>query len=103
MRNLIEGILQQVFNDQKQQYDSTNWAIRKRIKETRDAKGKLEEHLSLVLKEISDMEDNIAELRKALHDISKSVAITNTRQNLRDCRPNVEYCRDSPHYRCVHN
>lgn len=113
MRNLIEGILLQAFTDQKQQVESTNWAVKKQIKETRDSKGKLEEHLSLVwfqfvwymsikvFKEISDMEDNIAEIKKALCEISKSVAITGTRQSLRDCRPAIEYCRDSPHHRYV--
>lgn len=48
MRNLIEGILKQIADDQSKQVDSTNWALKKRITEIRDAKGKLEEHLGLV-------------------------------------------------------
>ena len=48
MRSLIEGILTQVFEDQKEQVDATNRAIKNRVEETRNAKHKLEEHLSLV-------------------------------------------------------
>ncbi|VDN16374.1 unnamed protein product [Dibothriocephalus latus] len=101
MRNLIEGILIQVAEDQKKQVADTNWALKKRITEVRDAKGKLEEHLALTLKEISDMEDNITELKSAIRALSKPAAVTETRQNLRDVRPGVELCRDAPFYRQV--
>ncbi|VDD79827.1 unnamed protein product [Mesocestoides corti] len=101
MLSLIDGILLQVFNDQKQQVDSTNWAIKKRVSETRDTKRKLEEHLSIIFKEISDMEDNITEIKKALCDVKKTSTITGIRRNLRDCRPQTELCRDTPHYRIL--
>ncbi|BHF74126.1 Tektin 1 [Sparganum proliferum] len=101
MRNLIEGILIQVAEDQKKQVADTNWALKKRITEVRDAKGKLEEHLALTLKEISDMEDNIAELKSAIRALSKPAAVTETRQNLRDVRPGIELCRDAPFYRII--
>ncbi|KER18725.1 LOW QUALITY PROTEIN: hypothetical protein T265_15865, partial [Opisthorchis viverrini] len=46
LRSIIDGILQQIASDQKRQVEATNRALKKRITETRDAKGKLEEHLS---------------------------------------------------------
>ncbi|KAL7061187.1 hypothetical protein AAHC03_010295 [Spirometra sp. Aus1] len=101
MRNLIEGILIQVAEDQKKQVADTNWALKKRITEIRDAKGKLEEHLALTLKEISDMEDNITELKNAIRALNKPAAVTETRQNLRDVRPGIELCRDAPFYRII--
>uniref|UniRef100_A0A0X3PE54 Tektin n=1 Tax=Schistocephalus solidus TaxID=70667 RepID=A0A0X3PE54_SCHSO len=101
MRNLIEGILIQVAEDQKKQVADTNWSLKKRITEVRDAKGKLEEHLALTLKEISDMEDNITELRSTIRALNKPAAVTETRQNLRDVRPGIELCRDAPFYRII--
>jgi hypothetical protein len=48
LRSNIDGILQQVSNDQRKQVDATNLAFNKRIDETKDTKGKLEDHLNRV-------------------------------------------------------
>ena len=48
LRSLIDGILQATANDMKKQCDTVNIAMTKRIAETRDAKEKLEDHLSKV-------------------------------------------------------
>ncbi|KAL5966439.1 Tektin-1 [Taenia solium] len=100
-RSLVEGLLIQVFEDQKEQVDATNRAIRTRVDETRDAKRKLEEHLSLTFKEISNMEDNIRDIKKLICETLKSAEITEAKKNIRDCRPLNELCRDAPHYRIV--
>ncbi|VDM36444.1 unnamed protein product [Hydatigera taeniaeformis] len=100
-RSLVESVLEQVFEDQKDQVEATNQAIRTRIDETRDAKRKLEEHLSLIFKETSDMEENIRNIEKLICDTLKSAQITETKKNIRDCRPSNELCRDPPHYRII--
>ncbi|VDK24453.1 unnamed protein product [Taenia asiatica] len=100
-RSLVEGLLIQVFEDQKEQVDATNRAIQTRVDETRDAKRKLEEHLSLTFKEISNMEDNIRDIKKLICDTLKSAEITEAKKNIRDCRPLNELCRDAPHYRIL--
>ncbi|CAH8476044.1 unnamed protein product [Heterobilharzia americana] len=66
LRSLIDGIIQQVTADIKRQIEVTNRALKKRISETRSSKGKLEEHLSAVIKEISNIEDTLYELDKAI-------------------------------------
>ncbi|KAF7255287.1 hypothetical protein EG68_08308 [Paragonimus skrjabini miyazakii] len=101
LRSLIDGILQQVASDQRRQVEATNRALTKRISETRSAKGKLEEHLAAVLKEISNMEDMILELNKSIKDKEGALRLAVTRIDLRQDRPNVELCRDPANYRLL--
>ena len=53
LRSMIDGILQQSANDMSKQVETTNIAFDKRISETRDAKAKLEDHLSKVTLPVS--------------------------------------------------
>ena len=46
LRSLVDGILQETANDMKRQKEITDVALERRIAETRDAKEKLEDHLS---------------------------------------------------------
>ncbi|TGZ67217.1 hypothetical protein CRM22_004892 [Opisthorchis felineus] len=101
LRSIIDGILQQIASDQRRQVEATNRALKKRIAETRDAKGKLEEHLSRVLEEISKMEDMISELNKSIKDKEGALRLAGTRIDLRKVRPNVELCRDAAEYRLI--
>ena len=48
LRSLIDGILQSTANDMRKQKECVDIAMMKRIDETRDAKQKLEDHLSKV-------------------------------------------------------
>ncbi|VEL21608.1 unnamed protein product [Protopolystoma xenopodis] len=48
LRSTLDGTLQQVATDQRNQVEATNLALAKRISETRNAKGELEEHLALL-------------------------------------------------------
>ena len=48
LRSLVDGILQSVANDMHKQKECVDLAMTKRINETRDAKEKLEDHLSKV-------------------------------------------------------
>ncbi|KAA0185708.1 Tektin-1 [Fasciolopsis buskii] len=101
LRTLIDGILQQVSSDQKRQFAATNRALNKRISETRSAKGKLEEHLAAAMKEISNCEDVITDVNKAIEDKGGVLKLTGTRIDLRKERPNVELCRDPASYRLI--
>lgn len=49
LRSLVDGILQQSSNDMQKQCEAVDLAFSKRIAETKDTKGKLEDHLNKVL------------------------------------------------------
>ncbi|XP_074642024.1 tektin-1-like [Tubulanus polymorphus] len=99
LRSLIDGILQQTANDMTKQCDAVNLAFNKRIDETRDTKGKLEEHLARVSAQINKMVENIALLEKSIKEKEDPMKLSQTRLGLRQERPNVELCRDSAQYR----
>jgi tektin-1 len=83
------------------QKEDTDLALTKRIAETRDAKCKLEDHLSKVKGQIIEMEDNIDRLAKAIADKEAPLKLAHTRLDNRSDRPNVELCRDPVQYRLI--
>jgi len=101
LRSLIDGVLQSTANDMRRQKECVDIAMTKRIAETRDAKEKLEDHLSKVLGQIKEMEDNVERLAKGIADKEAPMKLANTRLDNRSNRPNVELCRDQVQYRLV--
>jgi len=101
LRSNIDGILQQTSNDQRKQVDATNLAFNKRIDETKDTKGKLEDHLNKVIGQIKEIEENISRMKKAIADKEAPMALAHTRLDTRTNRPNVELCRDPVQYRLI--
>lgn len=101
LRSAIDGILQATANDMKKQKETVDIALERRIAETRDAKEKLEDHLSKVLKQITEVEDNIDHLQKAIIDKEAPLKLAHTRLDNRSERPNVELCRDPVQYKLV--
>lgn len=101
LRSNIDGILQQVSNDQRKQVDATNLAFNNRIAETKDTKGKLEDHLNKVILQIKEIEENISRLKKAIDDKEEPMKLAQTRLDTRTQRPNVELCRDAVQYRLI--
>lgn len=101
LRSLIDGILQQTCNDMQAQCREVNLAFKKRIEETRDTKGKLENHLAKVLEDMKVMEENISKLEKAIQDKAEPMQLSQTRLHHRTDRPNVELCRDPVQYKLV--
>jgi len=101
LRSLVDGILQSVANDMLKQKETVDIAMTKRIDETRQAKEKLEDHLSKVKKQITEMEDNIDRLCKAIGDKEAPLKLSHTRLDNRSDRPNVELCRDPVQYKLV--
>lgn len=101
LRAATDGILKQTADDMTEQCDAVNLAFRERVAETKKAKDKLEQHLDKVLNEISTMEKNIIELRKAIADKNGPMMVAQSRLSERTNRPNVELCRDPVQYRLI--
>ncbi|XP_055957586.1 tektin-1-like isoform X2 [Patella vulgata] len=101
LRSLVDGILQSTANDMQKQCGEVNLAFTKRIAETKDTKGKLEDHLNKVLSQIREIEENISQLKKSISDKEQPLKLAHTRLNTRTERPNVELCRDTVQYRLI--
>ncbi|XP_077995491.1 tektin-1-like [Glandiceps talaboti] len=101
LRSMIDAILIQTADDMQRQVNDTDLAFEKRISETKDTKGKLEDHLSKVQGEILEMEQNIDKLQKAVDDKAGPMQLAQTRLTERTNRPNVELCRDPVQYRLI--
>ncbi|NXF67483.1 TEKT1 protein, partial [Ciccaba nigrolineata] len=101
LRVLIDGILSQTANDMRKQCEMVNVAFRKRVKEVKDAKHKLETLLAVVLDETASQEVNIAALKKAIADKEGPVKVAQTRLQARNHRPNVELCYDTVQGRLI--
>ncbi|XP_067394085.1 tektin-1 isoform X3 [Emydura macquarii macquarii] len=101
LRALIDRILSQTASDMRKQCEMVNVAFKNRVKETKDAKNKLEIHLAKVMDEITSQEKNIAVLKKAIVDKEGPAKVAQTRLETRTHRPNVELCRDMVQYRLI--
>ncbi|KAM9118006.1 tektin-1 [Pangshura tecta] len=101
LRALIDRILSQTASDMCKQCETVNIAFKNRVKETKDAKNKLEIHLAKVMDEITSQEKNIAALKKAIIDKEGPAKVAQTRLETRTHRPNVELCRDTVQYRLI--
>ncbi|CAJ0931623.1 unnamed protein product [Ranitomeya imitator] len=101
LRALIDSILSETACDMRKQCDTVNFALRRRVAETKDAKNKLEVHLTKVMDEISSQEKNIENLKKAIADKEGPIKVAQTRLETRTLRPNVEHCRDPVQYRLI--
>ncbi|XP_040434947.1 tektin-1 isoform X1 [Falco naumanni] len=99
LRALIDSIFLQTANDMRKQCEMVNVAFRKRVKEVKDAKHKLETLLAMVIDETASQEKNIAALKKAIADEEGPVKVAQTRLESRNHRPNVELCYDTVQYR----
>ncbi|NXE65950.1 TEKT1 protein, partial [Calcarius ornatus] len=97
LKALIDGILSQIANDMRKQWEMVNNAFRNRVKEVKDAKHKLETLLAMVMDETASQEKNIAALKKAITDKEAPVKVAQTRLEARNHRPNVELCYDTVH------
>ncbi|XP_053130610.1 tektin-1 isoform X2 [Hemicordylus capensis] len=98
---LIDSILSQIMSDVRKQNETVNVAFWNRVKETKDAKNKLEVHLAKVMEEVNSQEKNMEALRKAILDKEGPAKVAQTRLETRTHRPNVELCRDMVQYRLM--
>lgn len=101
LRTLVDNVLNDTSRDMREQADAVDIAFQRRVDEVQDAKNKLEENLRKVCDEISQTENNIAGLKKAIKDKENPMKVAQTRLHTREERPNVELCRDPAQYNLV--
>ncbi|XP_059061111.1 tektin-1 [Achroia grisella] len=104
IRMFVDTLLKQVIDDLWVAYKKCNHAFTERIKETKIAKGKLEDMHRETTQKIADMQNNILQLQKALSDKEGNVALAHTRLGRRAQRVGAELVRDPPgqalYYEC---
>ncbi|XP_008853866.1 tektin-1 [Nannospalax galili] len=101
LKTLVDCILSQTANDLRRQCDVVDTAFENGLKETKDARDKLADHLAKVMEEIASQEKNIMVLEKAITDQEGPAKVAHTRLETRTHRPNVELCRDVAQYRLI--
>ncbi|PNF43147.1 Tektin-1 [Cryptotermes secundus] len=94
LRSYIDILLKQVTEDLLNQYRVTNESFSRRIRETRDAKIKLENEHHETMQQANDMLRNITRLEKAIAEKEGFMALAFTRLGQRAQRSAVERTRD---------
>ncbi|CAH1255246.1 TEKT2 [Branchiostoma lanceolatum] len=98
LREAMQATLEQTANDLEAQRNASEFAFRKRIHETDQAKKELEWQQKNTKEEIAEMEADIRALEEALRAKRNPLKLAHTRLETRTYRPNVELCRDQPQY-----
>ncbi|KAL8591073.1 hypothetical protein ACOMHN_032638 [Nucella lapillus] len=94
LRGEIDSTLRHCANEMWNNFNSVNNSFNTRIRETSDARNKLQAHLQKTMQEIFDMERNINLLRKAIQDKENPMKVAQSRLDERTRRINVELCND---------
>lgn len=94
LRGEIDSTLRQCANDMWNMFNTVNNSFNARIRETTDARNRLQAHLQRTMAEIFDMEKNIELLRKAIQDKEHPMKVSQSRLDERTRRINVELCND---------
>ncbi|XP_074636417.1 tektin-2-like [Acropora palmata] len=102
LREAIFATLQQTANDLEAQRQATEYAFRKRVHETNQAKSELEWQQKNTMEEISTLENDIKGIKEAIDAKNAPMKVAQTRLENRTYRPNVELCRDQPQYQMCH-
>ncbi|XP_068623202.1 tektin-1-like [Battus philenor] len=104
IRVFVDTLLNQVIDDLWSAYNKCNHEFNERIKETKIAKGKLEDMHRETTEKISKMQNNIIQLQKALSDKEGNIGLAHTRLGRRAQRISAELVRDPPgqtlYYEC---
>jgi len=98
LREAVHHTLQRCANDLEAQKIATEYAYRKRIRETERAKDELEWQKKQTEDEIAELENDIRGLKESIRDKINPTKLAQTRLENRTYRPNVELCRDAPQY-----
>merc|ERR1719461_942711 len=96
LREAIFHSIEQTSNDLRVQQDATNFDFRKRHYEMKRAKEELEYQMKATRSEISDQEQNIADMEAAVKAKENPLKLAETRLENRTSRPHMELCRDDP-------
>lgn len=104
MKVFVDTLLKQVIDDLWSAYNKCNHEFNERIKETKLAKAKLEDMHRETTQKISDMQNNILQLQKALADKEGHIGLAHKRLGKRAQRVGAELVRDAPgqalYYEC---
>ena len=100
-RSYVDTILQQAHCDLIRQKARTDKAFENRIRETKETKAKLEDHLNQVLTQIREMEENADRLQRALCDQEPALKLAKTRLAHRRQRPGAEDCIDEAQHKLI--
>ncbi|XP_063366189.1 tektin-3-like [Cydia amplana] len=96
IRVFIDTLLKQVIDDLWTAYKRCNHEFNERIRETHITKDRLEEMHHETAKKISDMQNNIVELQKALAEKEGYIGLAHERLGRRSQRVGAELVKDSP-------
>nr|WLD15744.1 tektin 2 [Platynereis dumerilii] len=101
LREAIHQTLQQTDNDLAAQKNATDYAIRKRMHEMKQAIDELKWQKEQTEEEIAELEEEIRRLGDAIRAKINPLKLAQTRLENRTYRPNVELCRDNVQYGLV--
>ncbi|PAA76863.1 hypothetical protein BOX15_Mlig023660g1 [Macrostomum lignano] len=94
LRGCIDSLLRTCANDMWSQFSTVNNALNSRVRESTDAKNKLQANLQKTMGEIFDVDRSIALLRKAIADKEAPMKVAQTRLEERTRRLDIEICND---------
>lgn len=97
MRSMIDVLIHQTVENVSKHIQVVNEEFRRRITETRLAKETLEKHQSTTIQKLSDISNNINELKSEINEKDLFVNRCQNRLVNRAQRPGPELCRDRAH------
>lgn len=97
MRSLIDVLIRQSIENVSKRVQAANEEFRRRISETRLAKEALEQLQSTTMQKLSDIANNVNELRAEVSEKDLFVSRCKHRLANRAQRPGPELCRDRAH------
>ncbi|XP_014705414.1 tektin-5 [Equus asinus] len=101
LREEAENLFETLSDQMWKQFTNTNLAFNARVSEVTDVKNKLQTQLAKTLQEIFQAENTIMLLERAIAAKECPLKVAQTRLECRTRRPNVELCRDIPHFKLV--
>ncbi|KAI3381180.1 hypothetical protein SNEBB_008607, partial [Seison nebaliae] len=95
LRQLIDNMLSDTTKDLRQQADTVDKSVSRRIQEIEDALNKLRKNEQETIIEITNQEKNIADIRAAIKAKEAPLKVAQSRLHDRgEFRPQIESCRD---------
>nr|XP_033819035.1 tektin-5 [Geotrypetes seraphini] len=101
VREEAENLMDTAAKEMRKQFSKTNAAFAKRISEIIEARNTLKVHMSKADHEIKQLEESVELLKQAIKEKENPKKVAQTCLEERTRRPNIELCRDDPHYKLV--
>lgn len=90
----MDAVLINTSRDLRSQDIKVNNSLSERIARTEQVKIELENQLKLTLEKIVETENILEMLHEEMLKVSQRIQVAQTRLNTKNCRPNVENCRE---------